>query len=77
MKLLAKLDVEYHLNRIVLSPNNTINPFLLYSYSLNEGSMVVFDTHTKEKINVIKCHNTPILKIAINYTGSMAATCST
>jgi autophagy-related protein 18 len=37
----------------------------------------VYDTSAKEKINVIKCHRTPILKIAINYNGGLAATCST
>lgn len=77
MKLLSKIEVDNHLGRIVLSPNSTYNPYLLYSSSVNEGLLTVYDTHAKERINIIKCHRTPILKITINYSGNLVATCST
>ncbi len=77
MKLLAKIDVDNHLGRIVLSPNSVYNPYLLYSSSLKDGTLNVYDTHSLQQANIIKCHMTPILKISINFTGNMAATCST
>jgi len=77
MKLLAKLDVDNHLGRIVLSPNSVYNPYLLYSHSLKDGTLNVYDTHSLTQYSLIKCHKTPILKISINFTGTLAATCST
>lgn len=76
MKLVAKIEADEHLGRIVLSPNSTYNPYLLYSNSPNDGTLTVFDTHQKTQINQIKCHKTVILKIAINFSGNLAATCS-
>jgi hypothetical protein len=46
MKLLAKIDVDNHLGRIVLSPNSVYNPYLLYSSSLKDGTLNVYDTHS-------------------------------
>lgn len=77
MKLIAKIEADNHLGRIVLSPNGIYNPYLLYSQTVNEGVLSIFDTHAKEKVNAIKCHKTPILKISINYSGNLVATCST
>ena len=44
MRILDKLEVDNHLGRIVLSPYAEMNPYLIYSQSLREGSMVVYDT---------------------------------
>ena len=77
MRIQDKLDVNDHLGRIVLSPNATYNPYLVYSQSLKEGSLEVYDTSTQRKINTIKCHRTPILKIGMGPFGNLVATCST
>ena len=76
MRLKAKLDVDTHLGRISLSPT-MYNPFLLYSHTINGGNLTVYDYMAKDRINVIKCHTTPILKMAINFVGNLVATCST
>jgi hypothetical protein len=44
MKIIDKLEVDNHLGRIVLSPYAEMNPFMVYSSSLKEGSLVVYDT---------------------------------
>jgi autophagy-related protein 18 len=77
MKLIKKIDCDNHLGRIVLSSNSLSNPYLLYSSSLREGILTVFNTHGLQEQCKIFCHNTPILKIAINYNGNMVATSST
>lgn len=46
MKLIKKIDCDNHLGRIVLSPNSLCNPYLLYSSSLKEGVLTVFNTHS-------------------------------
>jgi hypothetical protein len=37
IKFLEKLEVDNHLGRIVLSPQPSMNPYLLYSNSLRDG----------------------------------------
>ena len=76
MRFLVKLDTENHLGRILLSPSTT-NPFLLYSHTTNGGNLTIVDYIIKEIVNVIKCHTTPILKMAINFVGNLVATSST
>lgn len=77
MRFLTKLELDNHLGRIALSPYADANPYMVYSQSLKEGSLVVFDTTMKKVVNMIKCHKTPILKLAISAMGNMVATCST
>lgn len=77
MKLMDKLDVDNHLGRIVLSPTPDMNPYMIFSHSLKEGLLTVYDTHSQKHVKVIKCHKTPILKMAVSYLGNMVATCST
>lgn len=77
MKLMDKLDVDNHLGRIVLSPTPDMNPYMIFSHSLKEGLLSVYDTHTQKQVKVIRCHKTPILKVAVSYLGNMVATCST
>lgn len=45
MRLIKKIDCDNHLGRIVLSSNSQISPYLLYSSSLREGILTVFNTH--------------------------------
>ena len=47
MKIVTKIEADKHLGRIVLSPNSTYNPYLLYSNSDNDGTLTVFDTYQK------------------------------
>jgi len=77
MKLVKKIVSENHLGRIVLSSNSMVNPYLLYSSSVNVGILNIFNTHTLQEQAKIFCHNAPVLKIALNYNGSMGATSST
>lgn len=44
MKLVKKIDCDNHLGRIVLSSNSLINPYLLYSSSLREGILTIYNT---------------------------------
>ena len=77
MKILAKIPSENHLGRIALSPNGISYPYLLYSTSLERGELIIFDTNRLEVAHTLRCHRTTIMKVAINYSGSLAATCST
>lgn len=77
MRLLDKLEVDDHLGRIVLSPEGETNPYLVYSQSLKEGALAVYNTRMQKHVNFIQCHKTPVLKLAINATGNMVATTST
>ena len=77
MRFIDRLEVENHLGRIVLSPYAELNPYLVYSQSLKEGQLCVYDTRIQKQINLIKCHKTPILKIGIGPLGNLVATCST
>lgn len=77
MRIVDKIDADNHLCRIVLSPNATYNPYLVYSQSMKEGSLEVYDTSRQVKVNTIKCHRTPILKIGMGPFGNLVATCST
>mmetsp|Transcript_16832 Transcript_16832/g.12031 ORF Transcript_16832/g.12031 Transcript_16832/m.12031 type:complete len:234 (+) Transcript_16832:406-1107(+) len=77
MKLVKKIASENHLGRIVLTSNFNLNPYLLYSSSVNAGILNVFNTHTLQEQTKIFCHNAPVLKIAMNFNGSLAATSST
>lgn len=61
----------------MLSPNSTTYPYLLFSTSMTRGDLIVYDTNKLEEINTIACHKTIILKIAVNFNGNLAATCST
>lgn len=54
-----------------------MNPYLLYSNSLKDGQIAVYDTRTQKHVNIIRCHKTPVLKMAISAFGNMVATCST
>ena len=38
---------------------------------------MVYDTNKLEVAHEISCHRTIILKIAVNYSGNLVATCST
>lgn len=51
MKILDKLQLDNHLGRIVLSPYSDMNPYMIYSQSLKEGSLVVYDTHMQKVVN--------------------------
>lgn len=77
LRLLDRLDVDNHLGRIVLSPQPEMNPFMVYSHSLKEGSILVYDTRTALHRQKINCHKTPILQLAISFMGNMIATSST
>jgi autophagy-related protein 18 len=44
LRLIDKLEVD-HLNRIVLSPSGEMNPYLVYSPSIKEGLMAVYNTN--------------------------------
>lgn len=56
MKILSKLDVDTHLGRIAISPNSEFNPYMLYSQSLKEGSLIVYDTRMCKAVHIIHCH---------------------
>lgn len=69
MTLKAKLNIpnHMHLGRIALSSNAILNPYFLYTSSIKRGKLVVYDIKQFREINIIYCHKTPILKLAMNY----------
>ena len=77
LRLLDRLDVDNHLGRIALSPSPDMNPYMVYSHSLKEGSIMVYDTKSNQHRLKVNCHKTPILQMAINFFGNMIATSST
>ena len=75
MILLSKIEAPNNLGRIELSPNSNTFPYLVYGYA-KVGTVALFDTNKIEELPYINCHSSTILKIAINYHGSLLATSS-
>jgi len=46
LRLIDKFEADNHLCRIVLSPNAIYNPFLAFSQSMKEGTLIVYNTST-------------------------------
>lgn len=75
VKLLHSLDVNPTLIRIALSPSNE-NCYLAYSDSMENGQVMIYDAHNLCPRETIMAHRTPVLKMSINYVGTLLATCS-
>lgn len=78
VKIKAKISIAntVHLGRIGLSPNEELFPFLVYSQSVQTGTVAIYDTKMVKEVRTVHCHKTPLLKLALNYFGSHFVTCS-
>lgn len=65
------------MGRVVMSPNpSELCPFLLYSNSVSNGILNVYDMEHLSIRRKILAHDSPIVKIAVNFEGDFAATLS-
>lgn len=77
MTFIGRLDLDSHLNRVVLSPNvSGSRPFIFYSNSVEKGNLVCYNLESKVEFNKIMAHDTAILRIACDLEGLFIATCS-
>ena len=82
MTFLHRLNLTYHLGRVILATNASMDrPHLIYSNSAESGTMKIFDIGEQRTIRSIQCHKTAILHLkcdldanyAITYSGSSDA----
>lgn len=77
MIFIHRLNLEFHLGRVILSANiSNERPLLFYSNSANSGTLKVFNIQEKKIDKVIKCHNSTILHFDCDLDGDYIATYS-
>ena len=64
------------LGRLVLSPNYSENCYLVYTDSITNGIVKVYDTWNLRLASTFEAHQSPILKMGINYVGNKLVTVS-
>ena len=78
MIFVQKLDLHFHMSRVVLSPNISRNkPLLFYSDSTDFGELKTYNIQRNKVVKSIMAHNTAILKIACDLEGYLVITNST
>ena len=75
IKFVHSIEMSVSLPRFALSPSSD-NCYLVYSDSVETGHIIVYDAHNLLPRQTIEAHKTAVLKICINYYGTMIATCS-
>ncbi len=75
VKFVHSLDVNLSLTRFALSPSAD-NCYLVYSDNVENGKVLVYDAHHLAVKQVIEAHKSPVLKLSMNYAGTLLATCS-
>jgi WD40 repeat protein len=61
-----------------MAPNSTnFCHYLCYADSLDKGIITVEDIDSQKKVRVIHAHNTPILKLNVDFQGNLLVTVST
>ena len=75
MTLVSKLDLQFHMSRVVLSPNISRNkPLIFYSDSTENGILSTYNIERNKIVKKVMAHNTAILKIACDLEGYIVAT---
>jgi hypothetical protein len=69
------MEVNVSLARFALSPSSE-NSYLVYSDTVDNGMLIIFNTIDCKTIKSIEAHKSPIMKVSINGEGSMIATSS-
>lgn len=77
VKLMHTIDIENHVGRIILSPDSLKYSYLIYSDSLWDGQITLFDTFKLEVENEFIADPNPILSMNVNFSGNLLATIST
>lgn len=77
MKILHTFDCgNIFLGKLVLTPNTDKHNIVCFSSNKDGGIIKVFDLmHLNYRAN-IKAHNSPVLKLNINFNGDLLVTCS-
>ena len=75
MKFLHSLELNSMQGKLALSPSSE-NCYLAYSNSLVKGTVAIFDMNAMSASGVITAHKTSVLKLAINFYGTLLVTCS-
>ena len=76
-RILESLFVKNNqLGRVVLSPNNSDNCYLVYTDSITKGTVKVYDAWNLRQATSFDAHQSPILKMNMNYQGSKLVTTS-
>jgi len=75
MKFLVSVNVSFTLGRLALSPSSDC-PYLVYSDSIENGNLVIYDVHALIQKKEVLAHKSPIIRLAINYYGSYIVTAS-
>jgi len=71
----GSVEVNLSLARFALSPSNE-NSYLVYSDTVENGKLTIFNTIDCKVIKSIEPHKSPIMKVSVNEKGNMMATCS-
>ena len=75
MTFVSKLDLQFHMSRVVLSPNISRNkPLIFFSDSTENGILSTFNIERNKIVKKVVAHNTAILKIACDLEGYIVAT---
>lgn len=64
------------LGRMLLSPNNSENCYLVYTDSIYKGTIKVYDAWNLRQSSTFEAHQTPILKMSMNFEGKKLVTTS-
>lgn len=76
-RILESLVVKNNqLGRLVLSPNNSENCYLVYTDSITKGTVKVYDAWNLRQAATFDAHQSPILKMSMNFLGSKLVTTS-
>lgn len=76
-RILESLVVKNNqLGRMVLSPHNSENCYLVYTDSITKGTVKVYDAWNLRQAASFEAHQSPILKMDMNYHGSKLVTAS-
>jgi len=76
-KLLKQLPLKNQMGRLALSATTYMHNYLAFSDSTENGLLQIYDLASSvEKVGEILAHQSPILKVAMNYQGTQVATCS-
>ena len=78
MSFVHKLDLKFHMSRVVLSPNIQRNkPIIFYSDSTENGILKAYNIDKGKVTRTINAHNTAIFKMACDLEGNLVVTTST
>lgn len=64
------------MGRVAMSSSPYKQNYLIYSDSLDTGMLRVFNLDENRLVSSFEAHESPVLKVSVDYYGKLAATCS-